>query len=209
VIRPVVLASVVLLGAAAGTACSTQLGGPANPYEVSIDAVRHAAETGGDTGGCALDVDVPTAFRDAGVPDARFGAGSSSASFRDEPMPDPIAAERKGMSAMEATAGALIECDYSAGGSEVSLYLAVTRTKGALRVLGPVIARSAHLERTELPRYVSPPPKPGDVKRMGDVAAVAGVAAVGGDAALVVTSTVADLPIAAVADRTARRLGFF
>lgn len=154
-------------------------------HDVSVDAAHAAAaESGAAPKDCPLKVDLS-----AVVSGAALDSASATAAKRAEPVDDPIAAQtRDGMSAVEAAAGAEIECTYRVGDGELTVYFAVTRTAGALNLFGPVIAKEAALPVAELGKILGSPPPEGEVLVVADTVALADLPADGGDAALVVSS---------------------
>jgi hypothetical protein len=162
------------------------------PSKVSVAAVRQAAAKAGTSPkDCPLKVDVRGALRSAGVDDAvKLDSAEASASKSDKPAADPIGAQLKGMSPVDAYAGALIDCDYKVGDGTFSVYLVVTRTKGAVSLVAPVISRDAEIRLPDLNKVIVPPPGPGEIRLAGHTVAVGGLAADGGDAAMMVSSGV-------------------
>jgi hypothetical protein len=181
VIRRLLLGCVVLL----------TLGGCTDDGSgMSVDAVQEAAaDAGSSPADCPLGIDLPA----AGFGDARLESAEATASEQDEPAEDPIAAQRGGMSAIDAAAGAEIDCHYRVGDESVDVYLVATRTDNALGLFAPLIAQDADLSTDELERFLVPPPKPGEIKLVGEEVAFAVLAADGGSAAMLVSSTVPDL----------------
>jgi hypothetical protein len=192
VLRRLVLVCAVVLGLGACSDSPDSDGaGPWRVPEVSVDAVRLAAAKAGPAPkDCPLGVDVPATLRAAGVDQqAKLDTAEATASKTDKPAADPIAAQQGGMSAIDATAGAEIACYYTLGDDKVDVYLVAIRVKGAAALLAPIIARDAHVKLPDLPKYVAPPPGPGEIKIAADSVAVCGLRANGGDAAMVVSST--------------------
>jgi hypothetical protein len=165
-------------------------------HDVSVDAAHAAAARAGSSPrDCPLRVDVPGVVRSAGVDeDVRLSEASATAAERDEPVEDPLGAQRQGMSAVDALAGAEIECAYRAGEGEVTVYFAVTRTSsGALNMFGPVIQKEAKLPFPELRAVLASPAAEGEAKVVAGTVAMVDLAAEGGDAAVVVSSSVPGL----------------
>ncbi|WP_328615589.1 hypothetical protein OHS18_01365 [Amycolatopsis sp. NBC_00355] len=173
----------LLAGATSLAGCS-----PGDDYQVSVDAVRQAA-SGGRAAKCPVGFDVPGALRSAGVdrpvtPDAV----DVEVSKTDTPAADPIAAQQNGMSALDAAAGAYLECGYQVDGKALTVRLVATRAKGAMALLAPQLQRDARLAVGELRAFLDAAPGPGEVKVVGGSVAVGALAATGGDAALMVSS---------------------
>jgi hypothetical protein len=153
-------------------------------HDVSVDAAHAAAAKAG-----ATPKDCPLGDLSAAVPGARLDSASATASKRDTPAADPVDAQvRQGLSAVEALAGAEIECTYRVGDGELTVYFAVTRTAGALNMFGPVISKEAELPVAELSKILGSPPPEGEVRVVVDTVALLDLPARGGDAAVVVSS---------------------
>jgi len=177
---------VALLAVSGG--CSSS-GGQA----ISVDAARKAAAVGKPVN-CPVAFDLPSALKSGGVNEtATLDSADAEVSKTDTAAADPLAAQQNGMSALDAAAGAYIECDYRIGGNTLDIRLVATRAKAAIALLAPQIQRDAHLAVAELQAFINTKPGPGEVKTAGGTVAVGGLAADGGDAALMVTSDVPEL----------------
>jgi hypothetical protein len=190
VIERLPVGAAVLVAVLAIGACSTGDGAPVVANRISVGDARAAAAEAAPAQ-CPLGVDVPGLLADAGVEaTAEFDEAAATVAKTDEPAEDPIAAERGGMSAVDATAGAEIECHYTAGDAEFDVYVVVTRSKGAVNLLAPLVVREAHMTPSELEKVLVPSPEPGDVTIVSDNVALGALPADGGDAAMMVCSTV-------------------
>jgi hypothetical protein len=179
---------VLFAGATTLAGCSSDGG-----HEVAVDAVRQAA-SGAKPANCPVGFDLPGALRTAGVdrpvqPDAT----DVEVSETDTPAADPVVAQQNGMSALDAAAGAYIECGYRVDGKALTVRLVATRAAGAMALLAPQLQRDAHLAVDELRAFLDTKPGPGEVKVVGGSVAAGGLAATGGDAALLVSSEAPDL----------------
>ncbi len=182
------LCLVLLAGATVPAGCSS-----GDDHQVAVDAVRQAA-SGGKPATCPVGFDVPGALRTAGVdrpvtPDAVDVEVSTTST----PVADPITAQQHGMSALDAAAGAYLECGYQVGDRALTVRLVATRAQGAMALLAPQLQRDARLAVDDLRAFLDTKPGPGEVKVVGGSVAVGGLAATGGDAALMVSSEAPEL----------------
>jgi len=180
----------VLVALLAVGACSSGDGAPVVANRISVDDARAAAAEAAPAE-CPLGADVPDVLADAGAgATAEFDDAAATVAKTDEPAADPIAAERGGMSAVDATAGAEIECHYTAGDAEFDVYVVVTKSKGAVNLLAPLVVREAHMTPADLEKVLVPAPEPGDVTIASDTVALGALPADGGDAAMMIRSTI-------------------
>lgn len=186
IVRRMSVCAAILAGFAA-------IGGCSSDSEVSVDAVRQAAD-GAQSATCPVNFDVPAALRSGGV-DKPAGLDSAKAevSKTDEPAADPLAAQQQGMSPLDAAAGAYIECEYRVGEDALTIRLVATRVKAATAMLAPQIARDAGLTLKDLQGFITSPPGPGEIKVAGGSVALGGLAVDDGGATLMVSSTVPDV----------------
>lgn len=180
------------------------LGGCSSGNKVSVDKVRQAAAKV-QSANCPLGLDVPTALRSVSVDQpVRLDSVYARVSKSDKPAADPIAEERAGVSALEAVAGAYIECDYGVGNGTLQVRLVATlasatagvvasRTNPAIGLLAPQINGRAHLTIHELQSFLAAPPGPGEIKLVVGGVAVGDLSSDGGDAAMMVSSSVPEL----------------
>jgi hypothetical protein len=159
---------------------------------ISMDGARAAAQP--NASACPLHLDPPAALKAAGVDTAVVpDSVSVEKSKTDKPADDPIAAQRGGMSAIDAIAGVYVACDYKAAAGSFDVTVVITPVKGAANVLGPVLVRDAQLSVTAARPLVESPPGAGEVKIVGGTVAFGGIAVDGGDGAILVHSELPDV----------------
>lgn len=173
------MGAVLVAGALAG--CSSGGGG------ITVDAAREAASGAGPSpAACPVPFDVGAALPGRAV---RPGQVRVQVAKTTTPAADPVVAQRdQGMSALDAAAGASIDCEYGVDGRTLDAWLVVTPIKAAVVVMAPKIAQAGKLSVTQVQEFVNRRPGPGEVEVApgGDVA-VARIPIDGdGDAALLV-----------------------
>ncbi|TDP94893.1 hypothetical protein [Labedaea rhizosphaerae] len=159
---------------------------------ISMDGARSATPPNAST--CPLHLDPPAALKAAGVGTAVTPDSISvQKSKTGKPADDPIAAQRGGMSAIDAIAGVYVACDYKAASGSFDVTVVITPVKGAASVLGPVLVRDAGLSLTEARPLLESPPGAGEVRIVGETVAFGGIAVDGGDGAILVHSELPDV----------------
>ncbi len=153
-----VLSGVLIAGTLAMAGCGSSDG------SVSLDGVRKTATSAGPSPTtCPIPYDIAAALPDS--PQVHQGEVEVKLSKSTTPAPDPLAAQRdQGMSALDATAGVSINCDYEVNGKTIATWLVATPNPGAVNMMAPSITQAAHITLTQLTDFLKNPPDPGEVK---------------------------------------------
>jgi hypothetical protein len=144
--------------------CVSMLAGCTSGDAMSIDEVRKTALDAGETPtSCPIPYDVSKAL--PSNHDVQPGKITIDVSKTRTPAADPVSAQvNEGMSAIEATAGVSIDCEYKVGDKSFAVWLFAMPRTGAVSVLAPRLARDAELGSAQLRDFIEQQPNPGEVK---------------------------------------------
>lgn len=144
--------------------CVAMVAGCTSGDAMSIDEVRKTAVDAGEAPiSCPIPYDVSKAL--PGNHDVQPGEVGVEVSKTTTPAADPVSAQvNEGMSVIEASAGVSIDCRYEVGDKSVDVWLFAMPRTGAVSVLAPQLASSAHLDLTGVREFVEQQPNPGEVK---------------------------------------------
>lgn len=174
------LGGVLIAGTLAMAGCTSE-------DSITLDGVRKAAvDAGASPASCPIPFDVSAAL--PGKPRVRPGEVEVEVSKTTTPAPDPLAAQRDGMSAIDAAAGMSVNCDYEVDGKTVGTWLFATPARGSISFMAPSIVHATGIKLAQLNDFLNDAPDPGEVKLTpGGKVAVARVHVQGdGDATLLV-----------------------